>query len=314
MNLRQLETFYWAVELGSFIAAAGRLNSTQSTVSMRIQELERDLGVELFDRSLRTARVTPKGRELAQMAERMLALSTEIRERVSAPADIPGHVRLGVAEAISVTWLPNLIRALRDRYPRVTFDLDEALTFDLFERLSLGQLDMVLAAERLPGHDCITRSLGKVALAWMAGPEMILPDGILGPRDLQDMPIIALSPTSIHHAKIEDWFRSNGAYCRRIFTCKSFGVAACLASAGLGITLLPIAQYEPEISAGKLRIIPTAPPMHPVEFTASLSISPSLPLTELIADLAQEVSTFDKNDIAGPQGKPRRMQSVESGS
>lgn len=297
MNLRQLETFYWAVKLGSFIAAAGRLNSTQSTVSMRIQELERDLGVELFDRSLRTARVTPKGRDLAQMAEQMLALSAEIRERISAPEDMPGHVRLGVAEAISVTWLPDLIRVLRDRYPKITFDLDEALTFDLFERLSQGQLDMVLAAERLPGHDFITRSLGKVAVAWMAGPSLELPAGTLEPRDLQDVPVIALSPTSIHHAKIEDWFRSHGAYCRRIYTCKSFGVAACLAAASLGVTLLPITQYGPEIEAGKLRVIPTAPPMRPVEFTATLSVSPLLPVTELIAGLAQEVSTFDKSDI-----------------
>jgi DNA-binding transcriptional LysR family regulator len=63
MNLRQVETFYWAAKLGSFSAAAERMNATQSTVSMRIQEIERDLGVALFDRVQRTARLTPKGRE-----------------------------------------------------------------------------------------------------------------------------------------------------------------------------------------------------------------------------------------------------------
>ena len=55
MNLKQIETFYWAAKLGSFTAAAERLSATQSTVSMRIQELERDFGVALFDRRLRAA-------------------------------------------------------------------------------------------------------------------------------------------------------------------------------------------------------------------------------------------------------------------
>lgn len=70
MNLRKLETFYWAAKLGSFTAASQRLNATQSTVSMRIQELEREFDVQLFDRSRRNARVTEIGREIIYYAER----------------------------------------------------------------------------------------------------------------------------------------------------------------------------------------------------------------------------------------------------
>ena len=97
MNLKQLETFYWAAKLGSFTAAAQRVNSTQSTVSMRIHELEQAFGVDLFDRSQRTARVTARGRELIRYAEQMLSLSAEMRDRISAPHSIPGVVRVGVA-------------------------------------------------------------------------------------------------------------------------------------------------------------------------------------------------------------------------
>src|SRR5262249_51503225 len=75
MNLRQLETFYWVAKLGSFSAAADRLNATQSTVSMRIQDLERDFGHTLFDRGRRGARITAMGRELMRYAEEVLRLS-----------------------------------------------------------------------------------------------------------------------------------------------------------------------------------------------------------------------------------------------
>ena len=109
MNIKQLETFYWAAKLGSFTAAAERLNATQSTVSMRIQDLEQTLDSALFDRSQRTARLTAKGRELMGYAEKLLSLVAEIQERISAPESIPGFLRLGVAEVVSTTWLPRFI-------------------------------------------------------------------------------------------------------------------------------------------------------------------------------------------------------------
>lgn len=302
MNIKQLETFYWAAKLGSFTAAAERMNSTQSTVSMRIQDLEQDFGVELFDRSQRTARVTARGRELIRYAEQMLNLSAEIRDRISAPGSIPGSVRLGVAEVVSVTWLPKLIRTLHERHPKIVLELDEALTEELFERLRAGQLDLILAPGRMPGYSLVTRSLGFVDFAWMASPDLAVQDGRLGPQDLQHFPIIALSPKSVHHTKTEDWFRSRGAFCQRLYTCKSFGVASSLAAAGLGITLLPIEQYRDWIEAGKLRIIDTDPPIAPVEFTAMIAMSGVQPLTELIADLARDVSTFDMTRTSAAAG------------
>ncbi|MDF3605779.1 LysR family transcriptional regulator [Paracoccus sp. DMF-8] len=52
-TLKQLETIYWIANLGTFERAALKLNTTQSAISKRIQELELAVGAELFDRSLR---------------------------------------------------------------------------------------------------------------------------------------------------------------------------------------------------------------------------------------------------------------------
>ena len=294
MNIKQLETLYWAAKLGSFTAAAKRLNSTQSTISMRIQDLELDFGVELFDRSRRTARVTAKGRELVKYVEQLLNLMAEIRQRLSAPETIPGTLRLGVAEMVSVTWLPAFIRALHERYPKIVLELDEALTQDLVGRLRSGTLDLILAPGRMPEYDLNTRSLGTVEFVWMATPDLGVPDGRLNARDLQQWPIIALSQESYHHSRIEDWFRSGNAYYRHIYTCKSLGVAASLASAGLGVTLLPIDFFQDRVVSGRLKVIETDPPMTPVEFTATLSMDGIQPINEIVADLARELSTFDE--------------------
>src|SRR6516165_2843913 len=177
MNLRQLETFYWVAKLGSFSAAADRLNATQSTVSMRIQDLERDFGHTLFDRGRRGA-------------EEVLRLSAEMRERLASNATMPGVLRIGIVEMISVTWLPRLVKAIHQTYPKLALELDEALTQNLVEDLNQGNLDLILAAGRVPGYNFNQVSLGAVEFAWMASPSLGLPQRRLGPRDLQRWPVI----------------------------------------------------------------------------------------------------------------------------
>jgi DNA-binding transcriptional LysR family regulator len=292
MNVQQLETFYWIVKLGGFTAAASRLKTTQSTVSMRIRELERSLGVRLFDRRKRTARATTAARELMPYAEEMLRLSAQIRDHMSSADTIPGLLRLGVAEVISITWLPRLVALIHKRYPKITLELDEALTHELVGRLRQGSLDLVLAPGRVAGPGFSSLSLGSVVFAWAASPSLRLPRRALTPRDLQDWPIIALSRESHHHASIEAWFHASGATCRRIDTCKSVGVAASLAAAGLGITLLPVRCFRSEIAARRLRVVNTIPPMLPVEFTAAHATDTLQPIVRAVAGLAAEVSDF----------------------
>jgi DNA-binding transcriptional LysR family regulator len=293
MNLRKLETFYWAARLGSFTAAAERLNATQSTVSMRIQELEREFDVVLFDRSQRSARVTPVGREMMHYAEQLLRISSEMRERIAAADTLPGILRVGVAEVISITWLPRFIKELHKRFPKIRIELDEELTQSLVERLQHGSLDLILAPGRVPGYHFNSVPLGRMQFAWMASPSLDLPAGQITARTLQNYPVIALARESYHHTSIEDWFRSGDAHCHRIDTCKSTGVAASLARSGLGVTLLPINCYQHELDLGQLKIIDAIPPFPPIEFSATCANDSFQPLVRNAALIAQEISDFD---------------------
>jgi DNA-binding transcriptional LysR family regulator len=302
MNLRQVETFYWAAKLGSFSAASERLSATQSTVSVRIRDIERDLGVLLFDRTQRAVRITPKGRELLRYAEELLRVAAQMRERMSEDHAVSGVLRVGVVEMVSVTWLPRLVKAIHEKYPRITLELDEALTQDLIDRLNQGSLDLILAAGTVPGYSFTPVSLGTVDFAWMASYSLKLPKGVLTPRDLQNHPIIALSRESYHHKSIEDWFQFGGAIGQRIDTCKSLSVAASLASAGLGLALLPPRSYARQIKSKQLRIVPTDPSFPPVEFTATCSVESMQRTTLKIAQLASEISDFDNRPVARRQG------------
>ena len=131
LNLKQLETFLWIARLGSFAAAADRLNSTQSAVSIRIQELEHALGVKLFDRSHRTVQLTPKGEDLAPRAEQLIEMAWDIQAVIGDPESISARIRIGVADLIALTWLGSLVSAVRDEYPGVKLEIDVGLAVEL---------------------------------------------------------------------------------------------------------------------------------------------------------------------------------------
>lgn len=300
MTLQQLETFFWSVKLGSFSAAAERLYATQSAVSMRVRELERTLGVDLFDRTHRSARLTPKGRELMDYASRILDLSTELEHRVGAPEAVSGTVRFGVAEVVTTTWLPRLIKLIAERYPNVRLEIEEALTAELMASLHQAELELVLA----PGHTrtpgVSTLSLGTVDFQWMASPALGLGERIHSPRELAEYPIIGMKQSSFHYSALEDWFLGEHVRCRYLARCKSVAVAASMTMAGMGVSYLPVRSYTQEIERKKLAIVPVKNPLDPVEFVAVCPAGQTYSLARAIAELACEVSDFERTKPVSP--------------
>ncbi len=297
MNFRQLQTFIEIVRLGSFAAAANKLNATQSTISARVQELENDLGVILFDRNQRKATVTAKGRELIGYAERALQLQSEIRQQIAPTESLSGVVRVGVAELVAVTWLPKLAALLRQRYPKITLELDVSLTLLLRSRLQSGELDIAL----IPGEgfdpSMVACPLGEVAFRWMRGPNLSVPENACEPADFAFVRVLSLGESSIHHETICAWLEQSGSV-QRPDLCNSMTVLSTLTMADVGISLLPPICYENELRRGALRIIPTKLEPSPVPFSVVYKRRRLALLQEVIAETALEASTFSGVQVA----------------
>lgn len=294
LHMKHFETFFWAARLGSFTAAAERLNSTQSSVSMRIAELELRFGTPVFERLNRKVTLTPKGEQLIEYVERLLRLVEEMQEQVAAPETISGVVRIGITEVIALTWLPQFVEIMHKRFPNVRAKFNIALTQEVMEKLHAGAVDLVLAPGRFFEPGLHVHSLGSVAFEWMASPLLNLPPEPLGPEELQAQRIIVLPRESFHHRSIELWFQSNKIICRPSDECNSMSVVALLTAAGVGISLLPPICYESEVTAGSLRVLKTAPAQNPVEFFAITLPEKFDALNQIVASLAVEVSTFLK--------------------
>lgn len=146
MTLKQLEAFYWAATCSSFLVASERVHLTVSSLSKRIAELEASLGVELFDRSKRSAELTVYGQNLLPRIQELLRAAADVQQAAVVRPGLRGRCRIGMGELSGITWLPSLVAMARNLHPDLmlepTIDVGESLE----RRLRAGELDFVVVA------------------------------------------------------------------------------------------------------------------------------------------------------------------------
>lgn len=259
ITLKQVEAFYWASVLGTFEAAAEKLNTAQSTISKRIQELELQSRVILFDRTKRTVRLTLKGQELLARAEEMLASRNSMMLALRNAEAFTGRFCFGVTELIAVTWLPMLITRINDKYPNLDliFEVDNALR--LFERLRDCQIDLAIAPSAMPQLDLETFPLPSMELAWMCSPSLGITKTELSFEEISRYPLLTQPASSAMQLVVAQLLAEQQVKMKQVISCNSMVALAELAAAGRGITCLPLQYYKPELAAGVLQQVVTSP-------------------------------------------------------
>jgi len=150
-TLRQLEYFIGIVDQGSFRAAAEACFVTQPALSSQIQQLERTLGIELFERSGRRAHLSEAGRRLLPRARTTIQAARDLVSDAQGLGEpLTGTLRLGVIPTVAPYLLPKLTPEVRKRYPDLRLLLHEAQTETLVRRLHNGELDLLLLALDVP--------------------------------------------------------------------------------------------------------------------------------------------------------------------
>lgn len=147
MTLQQLQYVVALEETGSFTAAAAACRVTQPTLSAQVRKLEDEWGLPLFDRSAQPVLPTPTGEKVAAEARaalaRLEALAAEVRDRRT---DLGGVLEVGILPTLAPYLLPRVLGAVRERLPRLTLRITEALTAEVAERVRRGRWDLGLVS------------------------------------------------------------------------------------------------------------------------------------------------------------------------
>lgn len=142
VELRLWRQFVVLAEELHFGHAAVRLNMTQPPLTQAIAQLERLLGVNLFDRTKRSVQMTAAGLALLPDARDLLARAQALPAHARAAAGgEAGRLRLGFVSTVGFLLLPQWVRAFRERYPKIALELIEATGDVQLQLLARGETD-----------------------------------------------------------------------------------------------------------------------------------------------------------------------------
>ena len=242
MNLSDLRYLVAVADHRHFGRAAEACFVSQPTLSTQIKKLERELGVELFERHPRQVLLTAAGEQVLQHARRAVAEADSIREVARQTRDPEtGSLRLGIFPTLGPYLLPHVVPALHRRFPQLELLLVEEKTEVLLQRLHDGVIDVAALALPVDGdhlhseplfdeqfvlavpadHD-LASTKRKVNLSVIAGEQLLL---------LEEGHCLRAQALSVCHL--------NGASERRGFRATSLETLRQMVASGGGITLLP---------------------------------------------------------------------------
>jgi len=147
LDAHQLNIFLVACETLNFTQAAQRLHMSQPSISQHIQSLERQLGVELFERSGRQLHLSDAGFALAPLASDMVQQSILIEESMaSLKGEIFGHLLVGCSTTPGKYVLPQLLARFHKKHPRVKVTCQVSPQANAIEKLCDGLVHFALSS------------------------------------------------------------------------------------------------------------------------------------------------------------------------
>ncbi|HKC19920.1 MAG TPA: LysR family transcriptional regulator [Candidatus Dormibacteraeota bacterium] len=262
VELKHLRALRAVAKTKTFWAAASELNSSLSTVSDHVNELETLVGQRLVERSRgkRTVEITEAGGLLLGHAEaiesRLHAAEADFRAYTAGRS---GSLRVGVYQSVENKILPEAMRRFKAGWPDVDVQLTEdSYESTLVESVERGSLDVTFSIEPIPDGPFTVRRL-------MPDPYVLLVaagSGVPGPRisvsELDGKPMVAYQHLR-HQDLAEDFLRARGVRPRIVFRSNDNGTVQAMVASGLGVALAPLLAVDENDQRIELRL-----PVEPV--------------------------------------------------
>lgn len=274
MDVVQLKTLIHVAELGSLSKASDRLHIAQPALSRQIRQLEKELGVYLFERHGRGMIITEAGTEVLHHATRIMDELEAIRSSVSAgQGAFRGAVAIGTTPTIAEIMTVRLVKRIRDEHPDLSIRFSSAFSGYLLDWIQRGELELAISYDLEPLHTLrivpvMMENLVLVGppssgltleqpvhFAALAHEQMVLPSPRHGLRKIMDRCAADMGFKIMPSVEAD-----------------SFGAMIDLVCNGFGLTALPLASIYGHLQNGTLR---AAPLVEPTPMRKLVMVSPA---------------------------------------
>lgn len=204
MDTQSTKTFVRIARLGSFTAAAEELHYAQSTVTMQMQRLEKELGYPLFERIGRKTQLTAEGREFLTYAERFLELAEGAQRIGSDAKQMRGTLRVGILESLLFAKMLPILSEFRREFPNLEINLKIGQASELRSLLKQNKLDLIYVSggicSDLSLRTCYRRKEELVFAADPAHPLALRNE--LDIKEIFEYPFIVTEPTGYCYGRL----------------------------------------------------------------------------------------------------------------
>jgi len=262
MDVVQLKTLIHVAELGSLSKASDRLHVAQPALSRQIRQLEKELGVYLFERHGRGMEITAAGLEVLERATRIMNELESIRTSVAGGrAAFRGMVAIGTTPTIAEIVTVPLVQRIRDTHPDLSIRFSSAFSGYLLDWLQRGELELAISYDPQPLHTLRIEPVMMENLVLVGPPEARLNlDTAVSFAELANEQMVLPSPRHGLRKIMDQCALERGFKITTSVEADSFGAMIDLVRHGFGYTALPLASIYSRLDDGSLCAAPLVDP------------------------------------------------------
>lgn len=245
MNLKQAQYVKTISQTGSLTAAAKKLYVSQPSLSQMLRQIEDEIGLQIFDRSVSPFRITYAGEKYLEAADAIISANAQLERQLhEIRNDHSGRLRLGISVSRAMQVMPLVLPTFIEQYPDVKLELTECGSAGLEELLNNGQIDLAMAAIESDSTNMAYELIEKETVGILAGKNCkIAKRTISGTpisiRDVEEERFVYLTKSHSSRVIQDKLFRKYGISPRILLETDSLEVGRRVAVDAGACMLLP---------------------------------------------------------------------------
>lgn len=260
MEIRNITTFLKVAATQNFSKAAEQLGYSQSAVTIQIQQLERELQTQLFERIGKRVYLTESGQEFVSYANQVMNAVEQAAAFSGEKNAVKGKLRIGGVESVCTTLIPELILELHEKFPEIELIIRSGTADELIELAKRNELDFVFTLDKKFNHP-----------EWVCASQTVEEIIFVAPKDqkrsevpieeLVQKPFILTERGAAYQYELERLLAEQELRIEPILEIGNTETIIKLVKRGIGFSFLPKYTVSYELETGQLVQIQTNLPV-----------------------------------------------------
>ena len=287
MEIRNLLAFIQVASTQNFTQSAHILKYSQSNISMQIQQLEKEIGVKLFDRIGHRVTLTQYGQELLPYAQEIVSTSLKMQNILHSENNLGGVLKVGMVESLFNIIFKNTIEKYHARFPNVKVELNVDGAASIQELVKKNQIDIACLIDSTMAKSNLNLIYSfpfKIVVVSNPHSHTALSKNI---NDISNEEFILMEESASYSVSFQNWAASKNIEPKIFLKLQNADMAKNLVETGNYLSVLPLYTVSRSVANGSLKII-DIPEFNLIQYIQIATYKPKV-ITPQIRGFAEEI-------------------------